>query len=405
MIAISSISESSLNACRYVSIFAAIAAPISTAATSVASVLLLIFWLLSGKALQTLKLSWQQPIGKMIVLFFAWLIIGTQYAETSWHTQVTTLLSWKKLFFVYVMLGIFTEKVWQKRFVYGYVFAMSIAAIIALVLWQLNWLVRPSNGGDAGTFMTNHATQSMAFVAALLSCIFLLKETQNKGKQYYIWAAIGLFLFNIFFIGTARSGYLVVPVAATFAVSSIYGLKKIPYIVGAIAAVLMIFALSSTTLQDRIKQAIEEKANYQTSNDETSIGIRVIFYQNTIELIKNKPWFGYGTSSFKSVYSAITSAKYQGWRAGITADPHNQYLFVWAENGLIGLILFLTYIITGIRQGLANKPYGCIAASFLVAIATSSLFNSHFKTFPEGYLLAFFLGALLTNPEQTDALS
>jgi len=47
---------------------------------------------------------------------------------------------------------------------------------------------------------------------------------------------------------------------------------------------------------------------------------------------------------------------------------------------------------------LANKPYGVIAASFLVAICASSLFNSHFKTYAEGYLLAFLLGVLLSTP-------
>jgi len=395
MIAFNRFSEISLNTCRYLTIIAAIAAPISTAVTSIASVALLIVWLSSGQAIQTLKCSWQQPLGKMIMLFVAWLLIGTFYADTSWHDKLTTLSSWKKLFFVYILLGIFQQLEWQKRFVHWYVIAMLIAGVIALFLWSLDLVVR---GETIGIFMTNHATQSMAFVAALLCCIFLLQQTQNARDRYYIWAAIGLFLFNIFFISTARSGYLAVPVAATFAAGSIYGFRKLPYIAALVAAALLVFVLTSNTLQDRVNLALDEQTNYQTSSNETSIGIRVIFYKNTWELIKEKPWFGYGTSSFKPVYSALAATKSHDWRGGSTADPHNQYLFVWLENGLIGLLLFFAYIYVCIKQGLNNKPYGPIAASFLIAIAASSLFNSHFKTFAEGYLLAFFLGSLITRP-------
>jgi O-antigen ligase len=401
MLSLSRYSELSLDIARCLSIVSAIAAPVSTAATSIASTALLVFWLLSGQALRTLKISWQQPVGKMIVIFVAWLIMGTQYADTNLHVQLTTLSSWKKLFFVYVLLGLFTEQVWQKRFVCWYSISMFGFAVAGLVLWSLDLNVRPSNHGGPGIFMTNHATQSMAFVAAMLSSLFLLRDTDDRNKQWFIQLAIVLLLFNIFFISPARSGYLVVPVAVTFAAGTIYGLRKLPYIVATVVLALIVVGLTSTTLQDRIKLAMNEQASYHVSDKETSIGIRVIFYQNTLELIKKHPWFGYGTSSFESAYGALASTNNSGWRGGSTADPHNQYLFVWVENGLFGLLLFLTYIYTGIRQGLDNKPYGHIASSFLVAIATSSLFNSHFKTFPEGYLLAFFLGALLVRPVAT----
>ncbi|WP_446808779.1 O-antigen ligase family protein [Methylomonas sp. 2BW1-5-20] len=402
MFAHSTFAESSLAISRYLAVTAAIAAPISTSIASIACVALPIFWLLSGHAIQSLKLSWQQPLGKMIVLFFAWLIIGTLYAETDWPSRLQTLSSWKKLFYTFLLLGFFQEAAWQKRFVRSYVIAMFIAAVLAVPLWALDLVVR--NGREAGIFMTNHATQSMAFVAAVLACIFLLQEPLTKRQKYYVWSAIGLFLFNIFFISPARSGYFALPIAAVFAVGSIYGYRKLPHILGAATLAVLVLIISSNTLQDRIKLALDEKANYQTSSNETSIGLRAVFYKNTLELIQEKPWFGYGTSSFKSVYSTYAAGKAQDWHGISTGDPHNQYLFVWLENGLFGVLLFFAYIFVALRQGLNNRPYGPIAASFLVAICASSLFNSHFKTYAEGYLLAFFLGALLSQPNENTAI-
>jgi O-antigen ligase len=394
MFTYSVISEKSLLCCRYFAIIAAIAAPISTAVTSAACVAMLLTWLISGQVWQSLKISTQQPAGKMLLLFFAWLIISSLYADTTWTDKVTTLSSWKKLFYTFVLFGLFYQTQWKTRFVIYYLAVMGLAAVIAVPLWILD--IKVKAGAEAvGIFMTNHSSQSLAFVVAALCSIFLLKESLSLQKKRLLVVMLALFLFNIFFISPSRSGYLALPVAAVFAFVNLYGYKKIPHILGITATALVLLVLTSSTLQQRIKLGWEEKTNYQSSQNVTSVGIRVVFAQNTWELIKQKPLLGYGTSSFKSVYSAHVAAKYQDWRGEPASDPHNQYVFVWLENGLVGLLLFLAYIYTAIRQGAAQQPYGAIAASVLVAIAAASLFNSNFKTFPEGHLLAFFVGCLL----------
>lgn len=397
MLPYSAVAEKSLLICRCLAIIAAIAAPISTAVTSAACVAMLLTWFISGQVWQSLKISAEQPAGKMLLVFFAWLIIGSLYADTAWSDRITTLSSWKKLFYTFVLLGLFYQTPWKIRFTYCYLAAMSLAAAVAIPLWLLN--IHLKQGADeAAIFMTNHSSQSLAFVVGALCCIFLLKEPLSLQKKRLLVGMLALFLFNIFFISPSRSGYLALPVAAVFAFVNLYGYKKIPHVLAATVAAIMLVVLTSSTLQQRIKLGLEEKTNYQTSKTETSIGIRVIFTQNTWELIQQKPLLGYGTSSFRSVYSSHVAGKYQDWRGTPTSDPHNQYLFVWLENGLVGLLLFLAYIYTAIKQGVNQQPYGTIAASVLVAVAATSLFNSNFKTFPEGNLLAFFVGCLLAQP-------
>lgn len=395
------VAEKSLQTCRYLAIIAAIAAPMSTAVTSVACVGLLLTWLMSGQVWQGIKLSAAQPAGKMLLLFFAWLIIGSLYAETSWDEKITTLTSWKKLVYTFVLLGIFYQTPWKERFVRYYLAVMSLAAVIAVPLWLFKIQVKEE--GEVGIFMTNHSSQSMAFVAAALCCIFLLKEALSIQKKRILLGMLALFLLNVFFISPSRSGYLAFPVAAVFAFINLYGYKKFPHILGVTVFALSLVLLTSSTLRQRIKLGVQEITHSQTSDNSTSMGVRVVFYQNTWELIQKKPLLGYGTSSFKSVYSAHVAPKYKDWRGEPATDPHNQYLFVWMENGLVGLLLFLAYIFTAVRQGAVQQPYGAIAASVLVAIAASSLFNSNFKTFPEGNLLAFFVGCLLAQQSIKEA--
>jgi len=393
MLSYSTIAEKSLTLCRWSAIIAAIASPISTAVTSVASVVMLLAWLISGQAFHSLKVSVEQPAGKMLLLFFGWLLLGTLYADTAWSDKLNTLLSWKKLAFTFLLFGLFYQDHWKRLFVKSYLTVMIVAALVAVPLWLADMQVR--SGRDPGIFMTNYASQSMAFIAATVCCVFLLKQPLSAQKKWLLSAAIAVFIFNIFFISAARSGYVALPFAIIFAVSCLYGFKKLPRVLGAVSILLAIVVLTSTTLQQRIELGLTEKDSYQSSENATSVGIRMILAKNSIALIKERPIFGYGTSSFKETYSAYVASKYSDWRGESISDPHNQYLFVWLENGLVGLLLFFAYIAVVIRQGLRHPPYGTMAASFLIAICASSLFNSHFKTFPEGNLLAFFVGILL----------
>ena len=168
--------------------------------------------------------------------------------------------------------------------------------------------------------------------------------------------AIALFVFNIFFISPARSGYVAFPFASDIRSRCVYGYKKLLPIIAVTGSVMLISnTCAHRPYSNEHEQGLTEKAAYQTSEELTSIGVRVIFAKNTLSLIKERPMLGYGTSSFKSTYSAYAAAQYSDWRGNLTSDPHNQYLFVWLENGLIGLLLFFAYIYTAIRQGLQQS--------------------------------------------------
>ena len=388
-------SEKALNASRALAILAVTAAPISTAVASVASVLLILVWLGSGRAITTLSMSWQHPLGKIIVVFYGWLLIGAFYADTEWPAKLATLSSWQKLAFTFLLLGLFQSGLWKKRFLYVFVGVMSLAALISLGYWLADVPFIAKRGGP-GILMSNHSAQSMAFIAAFLGGLMLLKDNPPKSLHLLLWLGLVLLIFNVFFISTARSAYIAMPVAVTFALVSIYGRRKLPHIVAACSLGFALVIGASGTIHKRFDQAVTEagQASTDTSSPETPVGARVVFYKTALELVKEKPVFGFGTSGFKSAYLAHLEQDHPSWAE--TSDPHNQYLFVWVENGLIGLLIFLAYIVIGMRAGLAAPPYGLAAASFLLAIAVSSLFNSHFKTFVEGNLLAFFLAILVS---------
>jgi O-antigen ligase len=124
------------------------------------------------------------------------------------------------------------------------------------------------------------------------------------------------------------------------------------------------------------------------------MGIRAVLHATTIELIRERPIFGHGTGSFGTEYGARVGGRYTDWRATPSTDPHSQYLFVTMELGVVGLAAFIAVLIAGFLAARAGH-YGWIGGTALAIWCLTSVFNSHFRTFPEGHLIGLFLGAML----------
>jgi len=152
--------------------------------------------------------------------------------------------------------------------------------------------------------------------------------------------------------------------------------------------------------RDRITLAMDEWNNASTQTYKTSMGMRAVMYENTLAVVRGHPWLGTGTGGFGSAYAKVVKDRYTGsdWRAETTVDPHSQYLFFLAEQGIVGLAAFLAFIIAaGMDRGDGTRAR-IVAVGMLLGWCATSLLSSHFKTFSEGHLLALVLGAMLARP-------
>ncbi len=143
---------------------------------------------------------------------------------------------------------------------------------------------------------------------------------------------------------------------------------------------------------------MNEWQNASTLTIKTPMGIRAVLYENTLELVRERPWLGTGTGGFGAAYAAHVKDKYTDWRVLPTVDPHNQYLFFLGEQGILGLVAFLAFIVAALTDRGDGTRARVIAIGMLLAWCATSLLSSHFKTFSEGHLLTLFLGAMLARP-------
>lgn len=160
-------------------------------------------------------------------------------------------------------------------------------------------------------------------------------------------------------------------------------------------ALLAATLASTPTSQQRIELAKQEFISEVDQNKETSVGYRLTFWKNTIEMLPKYALLGTGTGGFEKAYTAQVNGR-SGTAGVVTGDPHNQYLKILVEHGIFGLAVFLSIIILLFQQPTTN-PFKAIGAATLMAIATTSLFNAHFSTFNEGQFIWIFAGSLLAS--------
>ncbi|MAQ47606.1 MAG: hypothetical protein CMD27_01850, partial [Flavobacteriales bacterium] len=121
-----------------------------------------------------------------------------------------------------------------------------------------------------------------------------------------------------------------------------------------LAAGLIIINNSSNTFNNRLNSIITESKNffhlleYSSTNTseltvtDTPMGDRLTYLINYTTLIKKNLLLGCGTGKSLKEYNNLKNKIFPNL---IARPPHNNYLFVLAEVGLVGLILWLNIFI------------------------------------------------------------
>ena len=101
------------------------------------------------------------------------------------------------------------------------------------------------------------------------------------------------------------------------------------------ACFTLIYQVSSG-FHARVDQTANEAAQWRPGvATETSVGQRLEFYRNTLEIVKSAPLLGVGTGGFFKAYED----QVQGTGLQPTRNPHNMYLLVFVQFGVLGLAL------------------------------------------------------------------
>ncbi|MDD5176447.1 MAG: O-antigen ligase family protein [Sterolibacterium sp.] len=342
---------------------------------------------------QRLRQVCRRPLVLATLAFALCIVLGVFYSVAPLDQAWSMLGGWRKLLLLPLALALFDEACWKRRFLFALISVAALSCLLSFALWGLSLSLI---GDEPGILLRNHAFQGSVFaVSAFAACVLACE--QIKGRWLLVAAAL-LFVANILLVTSGRSGYLVLLVCVLALSSSSRFLllrsfwARVGFMLLALAVFLAALTLAPTSRQ-RILQAVHETEQYDQANEETSMGIRVIFWKNSMELIRARPLAGYGTGSFATAYAAKVQGR-PGVAGTLSGDPHNQYMKIAAEHGLLGLVLFLFMLLTALREPV-SQPWRMLGVGVLIAWCATSLANSHFSTFSEGTFIYLWLGVML----------
>lgn len=379
---------------RFAAAMAAIGAFVVPGLASGAAVLMLLALLAAPSRWERVKNAFSQPLGRATVLLLLALGFALLWSPVGAKEGLRAWLGWRHLVWLFLALALFDTRAAKVTFTGMFAAAATATACVSLMLWLFGASIR-GDGVAPYVVFRNHVTQGMAFsAAALFALLFALRVEAARWMRGLAWAAAAVLVFSLVVTTPGRSGYLVMTIVAlALALTQARGGARIA-VTAAVLGALVLVALASPLVLQRFERGVDELRNAKQGSELTSMGIRVVIWENTLDLVREAPVIGHGTGSYAKEYRRLGD-RATGWQATPAEDPHNQYLYFLAETGLVGLSVFIWWLLAAARQPVTG-PYRVAGLALLLSWCVTSLFSSHFRTFNEGHMIMLFLGVLLS---------
>ncbi len=394
--------EHALEAARNLLIAFPVVLMISTSAAVALEVVIYILFVASASLRSRLLHALRRPESIALLAFGGMLVLGMLYGDAPWEARVRALAGWRKLLLFPMAIALFTDEVARRTFVKVFLGFCIVVTLLSFLFDSLGVTITPRL--SAGVVVHNYITQGLLLtIGAAIAAAALLRPQVFSGDPFLgnrttMGAALLAFLINIAFVMIGRSGYLAALVAMVVVVATLAPIPlrtRLAAALGVLVLIAVMLALSERA-RERIVLALEELRTAETAPEVTSVGVRFVMWQNTLSMISKNPVFGVGTGSFLEGYRREVAGRTSPNQAP-TDDPHNQFLRILAEQGVLGFAAFAAFIVLSLAAP-APTPYRQLAAAALIAWCATSLFSSHFATFVEGRLIFLWIGVMLSVP-------
>ena len=385
---------------RIAAALVAVGAFTGAALANIAAAVMLLAFIAAPSFTRRLRAAWRQPLGKAALVFVGILLLSIAWSAAEFPVALHAWTGWRHLLLLFIALAIFDTRAAKLAFASTFVVVASVATVASFFEFDFG-AAQALSDVKGGIILRNHVTQGMALTAGSLLALVLLTHARRGSWQRWVWgAAAALMVANVVFVAYARSAYLALAVSSMVAT---LGISRRRTRVAALSAliVLMLGAVwLSPLINQRIERGLREIQETNSSAVITPMGIRPVMWETAASIVRDAPLFGHGLGSFPEKYRQAVTQRYTGWKATLTADPHNQYLLILAEAGLLGLAAFALFLFSALRQQVRGS-FGVIGIALLLAWSLTSLFSSHFHTFNEGHLIAMLLGVCLARESAT----
>ncbi len=369
--------------------------PISTAADNILLYLALLFFLLGGHYQLKLRTLAANPVAVATLLLVSALLLGGLYGNATWSEVHHYWRKYASLLAILFLIPLFQNQRSREYALNGFMLAMALTLFLSCVI-ATGWFADHGwfQGSMDNAFVFKlHITQNvfMAFFAYALA--LKAKYAVQKKWRLAFGAAALLAAFNVLFMVQGRTGYVALTVLLTYFCFRWLRWKGLALAVLAGISVVCAGYFLSATLSERVDLVFQETSAWKPGHGAiSSSGLRMDYWTNSLHIIHDHPLLGVGTGGFEKAYAG----KIQGTNMAPSNNPHNQFLLITVQLGVVGLGLLLLLFFQQWRTatGLPTLFEQDMARGMLLTIMSGSLLNSLLLDHAEGLFFAWMSGVL-----------
>ena len=380
---------------HYLLIALAFLMPLSVSAANTAVVLICFLWLFSGNYKSKFNHITSSKIMLASLFFYFLHIVGMLWTEdVEWGLHILHKMWYFLLFYPILFNIVKSENL--KYCISAFLLAISITEIFSYLIWfEIIPPFKNASVENPTPFMSHISYNPiLAFAIYLvLNQIFFNKNLSNLKFNLYSFFAISM-VINMFITG-GRAGQVMFFAMLAILIFQFFDGKKVKSLLVIIVILPSIFFTSyqlSDLFKNRVNNAISEVVNF-SQQKETSVGQRISYAINSFEVIKENPIIGVGTGDFPIEYYRINLINSPLFSA--TTNPHNMYILILMQLGLLGLISMLAIFYFQIKSSFysPNKFIRDVGITlpllFLVIMLSDSYLLGHYTTLMFVFFSAF----------------
>ncbi|MDX1809431.1 MAG: O-antigen ligase family protein [Sulfurospirillaceae bacterium] len=377
----------------YLVILLGFSLPLSISVSTIILGMILLAWILEGNFINKYQIIKHNPIIYTFIAFFVLQVVGLLWTSDMKWGQHIIGKEWRIL--LPLILITIVKKEHIKYYIFSFLLAMSISELLSyLIFFKIVPPMLNATIYDPTPFITHVSYNPLlAFSIFLLAYLTFFKRNYTNFVEKIISVVFMITMSANMFITGGRAGQV-----GFFTMFVVFiflyfrkNLTKAFFII--VITIPLLFTLaynSSKIFHDRVDMAIKNSKNFK-QDPNTSVGLRLTFLTNSLEIIKNNPIFGVGTGDFPNEYKKINHKNTP--TATAPSQPHNMYILEMAQFGIFGLLSLLAIFYIQIKISLENnelKPLRlALPVLFLVIMLSDSYLLGHYTTLLFVYFSSF----------------
>ena len=371
--------------------------------TSIALVLFCVFNVLHGylnrKEIKSQKFMIMAPIWGILIIYLLSLVYspnlsyGIKYISRS---QVFLLIP-----FVFWFRGGINEETYLKTTKF-FIFGITISCILSLIIATFKFLASDSleefTYYELAETIGLHPTYFSLFL--LTALVFLNRQKELRNLYKFIIVILCIAVLILLQSRIALLGLIVVIFYSLFASS-----KKYRKLLLLSSVLILILGITSKDLKERYKEIILFKFTSEVIGtfEENGINQRIWLWSNAFQFIKEQPVFGYGLGAQRNLFKwqvekGLLEQEFDNElqiaeKNLSDKNFHNQYLQIWYECGLLGLLAFIMALFGVFYTLFKRKEYAqlIVLILFVLFLLTENIIARQMGIFYFAFIFSVFL--------------